>query len=255
MKKLMNDADTFFLSADTLVSIESEIDAEDRILAYKDVKLFKTNLQGKADSASYVVLDSMIYFYEDPVLWNEGNQMESDSINVLLVENLIDKMYLNRNAFVISQDTLRNFNQVKGRDMIAQFDGKQITKIDVNGNGESNYFYLLDDMTDIMGLNHILCSNLILRFIEGKLDNISFYTNPDATFTPTHELLDDDKLLEGFSWRDGERPSLSDVVYYYIPEDAAENTEQTPKLEYLRKLQSIEVNGVNLEDALQTIDK
>ena len=224
MKKLMDDRDTFYLNADTLVNIESEIDAEERVLAYYDVRMFKSNLQGKSDSASYVLVDSMIYFYEDPILWNEGNQLESDSINVLLVNNLIDKMYLNQNAFVISQDTLKNYNQIKGRNMIAQFDGRQITTIDVNGNGESNYYYLLEDQTGIMGLNHILCSNMILRFDEGLLDNISFYTNPDATFYPTHELFNASEQLEGFDWRVDERPSLGDVVYYF----RSENEEEEP---------------------------
>ena len=223
MRKLMDDEDTFYLSADTLVSIESEIDAEERVLAYYDVKMFKTNLQGKSDSASYVLIDSIIYFYDDPILWNEGNQLESDSINVLLVNNLIDKMFLNENAFVISKDTLRNFNQIKGRNMIAKFDGKQITQIDVNGNGESNYYYLLEDFTGIMGLNHILCSNMVLRFQQGLLDNITFYTNPDATFFPTHEIFNASEHLEGFSWRVEERPSLGDVVYYYRIEEETDD--------------------------------
>ncbi|MDA0195253.1 MAG: Organic solvent tolerance protein OstA [Bacteroidetes bacterium] len=242
MKKLMNDEDTFFLSADTLVSIESVIDTEDRILAYNDVKLFKTNLQGKSDSASYVVIDSLINFYSDPVLWNEGNQMESDTIDVQLVSNLIDRMYLKQNAFVISQDTLRNFNQVKGRDMLAKFDGKQIISIDVTGNGESNYFYLLEDLTDIMGLNHILCSDLILRFVEGELNNISFYTKPDATFIPTHELLDDKKTLDGFSWRDNERPSLGDVVYYYRKDDESKKLDAFP-IKQDRQFELLEVKS------------
>lgn len=229
MKKLMDDLDTFYLSADTLVSIESEIDTEDRVLAYPDVKMFKTNLQGKSDSASYVILDSMIYFYDDPVLWNEGNQLESDSINVLLVQNLIDKMFLNQNAFVVSQDTLRNYNQIKGRNMIAQFDGRQITSIDVNGNGESNYYYLLEDLTGIMGLNHVLCSNMVLRFQEGVLDNISFYTNPDATFFPTHEIFNASEHLEGFNWRVEERPSLGDAVYYYREEETVEDSSDCPE--------------------------
>ncbi len=223
MKKLMDDLDTFYLSADTLVSIESEIDTEDRVLAYYEVKMFKTNLQGKSDSASYVIVDSMIYFYDDPILWNEGNQLESDSINILLINNLVDKMFLNQNAFVVSRDTLRNYNQIKGRNMIAQFDGRQIIKIDVNGNGESNYYYLLEDLTGIMGLNHILCSNMILRFQEGVLDNISFYTNPDATFFPTHEIFNASEHLEGFSWRVEERPSLGDVVYYYRTNEEEKN--------------------------------
>ncbi len=226
MKKLMDDEDTFYLSADTLVSIESELDIEDRVLAYYDVKMFKQNLQGKSDSASYVIVDSTIYFYDDPILWNEANQLEADSINVLLVNNLIDKMYLDQNAFVISRDTLRNYNQIKGRNMIAHFDGRQITKIDVNGNGESNYYYLLEDLTGIMGLNHILCSNMILRFQEGILDDISFYTNPDATFFPTHEIFNASERLEGFNWRVDERPALGDVVYYYRPEDEEDETQE-----------------------------
>ena len=109
--------------------------------------------------------------------------------------------------------------------MIAQFDGKQITQINVNGNGESNYYYLLEDQTAIMGLNHILCSNMILRFVEGLLDNITFYTNPDATFYPTHEIFNASEQLEGFNWREGERPSLGDVVYYYRTEDEPEGEE------------------------------
>lgn len=228
MKKLMDDRDTFYLSADTLVSIESEIEADERILAYYDVKMFKSNLQGKADSSSYVLIDSMIYFYDDPVLWNLGNQLESDSINILLVNNLVDKMYLNQDAFVISEDTLRNFNQIKGRKMLAQFDGKQITRIDVNGNGESNYYYLLEDNTGIMGLNHILCSNMILRFQEGQLNNITFYTNPDATFFPTHELFKASERLEGFSWREEERPAIGDVVHYYHSPEPVESQEKPP---------------------------
>lgn len=46
------------------------------------------------------------------------------------------------NSFVASQDSLRNFNQIKGRKMIAHFSGSLINFVTVNGNGESIYHAL-----------------------------------------------------------------------------------------------------------------
>ncbi|MDX1627869.1 MAG: OstA-like protein, partial [Fulvivirga sp.] len=66
MKKIMKD-DTLFLTADTLVAIESDLASKKRLLAYHHVKIFKTDLQGIADSLAYHTADSVIYFYRDPV--------------------------------------------------------------------------------------------------------------------------------------------------------------------------------------------
>ena len=84
-----------------------------------------------------------------------------------------------------------------------------------------------------MGLNYILCSNMQLRFKQGQLDNISFYTNPDATFFPTHEIFNASEHLEGFNWRSEERPLLGDVVYYYKMEEEDEPVKEAapPKVE------------------------
>ncbi|MEQ9007010.1 MAG: OstA-like protein, partial [Ekhidna sp.] len=72
--------DTLYLAADTLVSIESEYDSAKRILAYNNVRIWKRNLQGLADSASYFLQDSLLYFYTDPIFWNLNNQLEGDTI-------------------------------------------------------------------------------------------------------------------------------------------------------------------------------
>ena len=46
------------------------------------------------------------------------------------------------NSFVISQDSMTNFNQIKGRKMTAFFDEKSISHVIVLGNGESLYYAL-----------------------------------------------------------------------------------------------------------------
>ena len=224
--KIDNDLDTLFISADTLVSIENDDPKKKRLLAYNHVKIFKSDMQGKADSLAYTSADSTIYFYSDPVLWTSGNQMTADSIRIFLKGKSIDKVYLIANSFVISEDTLKNYNQIKGRKMVANFEGQTISHVTVQGNGESLYYALQEpeknskdtlksieeEPTFTMGMNKIICSNMKINFKDGKVNNISFYIKPDASFIPPHELKEGDKRLKGFRWRIEEKPEKEEVV-------------------------------------------
>lgn len=210
--KITDDYDTLFMSADTLVSIDHQDPAKDRLLAYNNVKIFKTDLQGLADSVEYRTSDSTIYFYRNPVLWTQGNQMTADSISMLIQNNTISKMFLNVNSFVISQDTLLNFNQIKGRRMTASLADGKINRVVVVGNGESLYYALDDKTNKMMGMNRIICSNITIRFKDGKVNNLSFYKDPDAKFIPPHELKPEDQKLKGFEWKAKQKPIKTDVV-------------------------------------------
>jgi lipopolysaccharide export system protein LptA len=211
MRKIM-ETDTLYLAADTLVSIDSKIIEERRILAYHDVRIYKNDMQGIADSAVYHSSDSILYFYNDPVLWYDVNQIEADSIHMKLKDGGIDKMYLKVNAFLISQDTLlQSFNQVKGREMTIHFKDNQIDHAYVFGNGESIMFAADDKDNALIGLNKVICSSMTIRFKDSQFDNASFYTKPEASFVPPHEIKPPDKQLSGFKWRRSERPELEDI--------------------------------------------
>jgi lipopolysaccharide export system protein LptA len=210
--KISDEGDTLFIRADTLVAIDNKDPQKKRLLAYHNVKIFKKDLQGIADSLEYRSADSTIFFYNHPALWTQGNQMTADSIRILIRRNTIDKIYMVANAFVISKDTLKNFNQIKGRRMTAEFADKKIRRVVVEGNGESIYHALEEKDNSFIGLNKIICSNITIRFKDGKVSNLSFYVKPEASFIPPHELKDDDKTLRGFSWKEDERPQRKDVV-------------------------------------------
>ena len=210
--KVTDDNDTLYVTADTLVSIDSNDPEKKRILAYHGVKIYKKDLQGVADSLEYRAADSTIYFYKDPVLWTQGNQLTADSISMLIENNTISKMFLLDNAFVISQDTLKNFNQIKGREMTADFAGQNISQVIVQGNGESLYFALDEKDQAFMGMNKIICSNITIRFKEGKVNNLSFYVKPEASFIPPHELTKEQMTLKGFKWRSDNKPTRKQVV-------------------------------------------
>lgn len=210
--KMLTNEDTIYVSADTLVSIDAEEDINKRLLAYHNVKIYKNDLQGIADSLVYFQADSVLSLYGNPVLWTMGNQMTSDHIDIEIANQTISILHLKSNSFVISIDSSANFNQVKGRDMDAVFKDQQLSKVYVYGNGESIFFMMADDDSTLIGMNKILCSDMTLNFINSKLSDITFYTNNEGKFIPPHELKEPDKRLTGFIWRYNEKPGYEDVV-------------------------------------------
>ena len=210
--KMLTNEDTIYVSADTLVSIDAEEDINKRLLAYHNVKIYKNDLQGIADSLVYFQADSVLSLYGNPVLWTMGNQMTSDHIDIEIANQTISILHLKSNSFVISIDSSANFNQVKGRDMDAVFKDQQLSKVYVYGNGESIFFMMADDDSTLIGMNKILCSDMTLNFINSKLSDITFYTNNEGKFIPPHELKEPDKRLTGFTWRYNEKPGYEDVV-------------------------------------------
>jgi lipopolysaccharide export system protein LptA len=220
--KVSDQGDTLFLSADTLVSLENKDPKMKRLLAYHHVKIFRNDMQGKADSLAYVSADSTLYFYRDPVLWSDENQMTADSIRMLLKNKTIDRIYMVNNAFVASVDSLKNFNQIKGRKMTTYFADKKIHHVFVEGNGESIYHALEEKtikkdslilkLTLLVGMNKMICSNIRINFKNGKVNNVNSYVKPDASFIPPHEIKDKDRTLKGFTWQIASRPRKRDVI-------------------------------------------
>jgi len=220
--KIGDALDTLYITADTLVSIESKDPKRKRLLAYNKVKIFKTDMQGVADSLVYIASDSTIHFFTEPILWSDENQITADSIRMLLKDKKIDRIYMIANSFVASQDSLENYNQIKGRRMTAYFAGSVMSHVVVEGNGESIYFPLQEKeveadnkkykITYITGMNKMICSNMRINFNEGKVNNISAYVMPNASFIPPHEIKEADKKLKGFDWKGKYRPTRADVV-------------------------------------------
>lgn len=214
--------DTLFMRADTLFSFDNKQKKTRKLVGQKNVVVYKSDLQSRCDSLIYDVADSTIYFFKKPIVWSENYQLEADTITAKLKNNRLHTMLLRSKSFVISQDTLRNFNQVKGRTITAYFQPlinkanpneskTSLDKVIVEGNGQSIYF-AVDDKNKMVGLNHVECSRMNLEFKESKVDRIRFYGRPDASFVPPHEMTDDKKKLDGFRWRTEEKPTKAQTL-------------------------------------------
>jgi lipopolysaccharide export system protein LptA len=199
------ESDTLFMTADTLISQDSEADTAKYLLAFRSIKLTKTDLAGIADSLVYNFSDSSIQLFKDPVMWNQKSQISADSMVFYIANEKLDRVYMKDKAFAIMTDTLLNFNQMKGRSMTGFFEEGQIENLEIDGNGESLY-YALEADTLTQGVNRILSANIRLTFQEGAIRKANFGVRPDGKFTPVQDIDEKVSRLDGFKWRIDEKP-------------------------------------------------
>lgn len=210
LRKMMR-GDSLFIRGDTLLSVQNEEAGEKFLSAFFGAEMYKSDMQAKADSLTYNLSDSTIYMFRDPVIWNIDSQISADSIRISTANNRIERMYLTINAFVISQDSSKNFNQVKGRDMEVHFDKGYIKRSDVFGNGESIYF-TNDTGGAESSMNKLKCSNMSIYFNNNFVTELRTYREVDGSLIPPFEIKEPDKKLRGFVWRINERPTLRKIV-------------------------------------------
>lgn len=207
------DEDTLFLASDTLISLKQNQDDSVRtLIAYPDVRLFKSDLQAICDSLVYSEMDSIFKFYEDPVIWSDTSQFSADTIHIQLVDKKIDRIYMYRNSFMINSPDEIYFNQIKGKNNIVFFEDDEVRRMKVDGNAESIYF-ALDDDKKYIGSNKTVASSMLLFFGNNQIDNIKFYTQPKAKFTPMGKSVSNDQRLDGFNWDTSKRPMTLDDLF------------------------------------------
>jgi lipopolysaccharide export system protein LptA len=210
--------DTLFVTADSLISQDSEADSAKFLLAFRSINLVKADLSGVADSLAYNYSDSSIRLFQDPVMWSQTSQISADSMIFFIANEELDRVFMKDKAFVITQDTIFNFNQMKGRSMMAYFKEGQISNLNIDGNGESLYFALEGD-TLTQGINRTLSANIKMGFVDGAIRRVTYGIKPDGTFTPVQKLTEENSRLEGFRWRIEEKPDMKTINAWRKPEE------------------------------------
>ena len=210
--------DTLFVTADSLISQDSETDSAKFLLAFRSINLVKADLSGVADSLAYNYSDSSIRLFQDPVMWSQTSQISADSMIFFIANEELDRVFMKDKAFVITQDTIFNFNQMKGRSMMAYFKEGQISHLNIDGNGESLYFALEGDTVN-QGFNRTLSANIKLVFEDGAIRRVTYGVKPDGKFTPVQKLTEENSRLEGFQWRIEEKPDMKIINAWRKPEE------------------------------------
>ncbi len=207
------DEDFLYLTADTLISFKEENDSSRQMLAYANVKVFKSDLQAVCDSLTYSESRERFHFFKDPIIWSDTSQFSADTIIMQLDSSQIKKINLYNNSFIVNTTDEIFYNQIKGKYIDAFFTKNQIRQMDVTGNGESVY-YLLDEKQAYIGVNKTICSEMLLYFGNNQVERIKFYTQPRANMYPIHQANKDEMKLKDFRWASDLRPmSVEDLIF------------------------------------------
>lgn len=209
------DKDSMFVHGDTLLVTGKP---EKRIIrTYNNVKIFKSDLQGKCDSIHTNQENGLTRMFRKPVLWSDGNQITGDTIHLLsnVETERLDSLKVLNNAFIISQDTIskKDFNQIKGRNMFGKFENNKIRRLLVKGNAESVYFNRNEETKVLETITKEISSNIEFTMLDGQIETIKYLKKSDGKSYPPSMLPDDVKRLKGFVWREDEQPKTKEDIF------------------------------------------
>ncbi|MCB9203175.1 MAG: organic solvent tolerance protein OstA [Flavobacteriales bacterium] len=218
--------DSLYFSADTLVAMKKKENGEENsiVRGYNKVRIFKTDLQGKSDSLVYNESNGKLEFYKNPIFWSGNHQISSDTVYAYMNSKTekIDSIQFFQNAFAVSKvDSLnaKEYNQTKGKSITGYLENDEIKNIFVRNNAQSiSYIDDEDKKTKAksrIGINRSNCGIIIAEFKDRDLDILSCKINGESKLYPEEKILENDRFLPGFVWREKERlKRWQDILVY-----------------------------------------
>ena len=143
---------------------------------------------------------------------------------MLLNDSTIERAILPDQAFAAQRIEGPHFQQVSGKEMIADFVGGELRRLDINGNVEIIMYPEENDST----INKIVNaqSSFLTAFFKGRAtESVKMW--PETTGTPTPLFIARKSLyyLPKFKWFEERRPLNKDDIFTK-EEDAAEEVSE-----------------------------
>lgn len=213
----LQDQDSVFIHSDTLMITGKP---ENRIIrGFYDVRMYKSDMSGKSDS---IYVDqksgltklinitrgtlSSVDLRRTPIIWSGYSQMTGDTIHLLSNPKTekLDSLKVFDNAFLIQKDTIKGYNQVKGKELTGLFVDNELYQVDIIKNTETIYYSRNSD-NELIGINKTLSSSIKMLFENRDITDIYYYTQVDGSLTPEEDFPENARILRGFNWRGDEQ--------------------------------------------------
>ena len=199
--------DTLFLHADTLFASADSLQGR-YVTARRNVRFFKSDVQGLCDTMRYSTVDSLVRLHGKPMLWSGADQMSGDSIRLAMADGGPRYIIVDGSGFMASPADSLHWNQVAGTFITGTFRNKELVKVSAEGNAQTAYFAREGEEKSgpLTNLNRADCARLVLGLDSGQVSSVSFLTQPEATLYPLEKAPPEQVKLEGFVWRPEARP-------------------------------------------------
>lgn len=207
------------LSAETPAAGKSAADTTKLrfIKGYRNARIYRTDIQARADSIYFSQLDTLLRMYLDPVIWNDNrHQLTGEEVVMQMKDNSFDRANLHGNAMIISQEDSVHFDQIKSTEMLGYFNSDNtLRRFDALG-GVNAMFYMQEDSV-ITILNSKQAQFMMVTMKNGTAERIKYYESVNSDAYPIYNLPMDKQRLKGFKWREDEQPkSRFDITRHRV---------------------------------------
>lgn len=207
--------DSLYIASDTMFyHFKTELNNEEKIIGRRHVRFFKSDMQGQCDTMTYNMADSTVRMREKPVLWTSDSQMTGDLIDIKIAKRTIDTLFQKGNAFIINKDSIEGYNQIYGAEMVSRFRDGNIDHVNVNGDAKV-ISWLREDDTSLIGINKSTAKEMKIMMKDKEITLIKYYKSIDETLFPEKDLKESERYLDGFIWREEERPRDREGIFIH----------------------------------------
>ena len=217
--------DSLETPSEMLSDSESEDDTKDErdttqlrfIKGYRNVKIYRTDVQARCDSLYFSQIDTLLRMFEDPVIWNDNrHQISGEEVVIQMKDNSFDRANIHGNAMIVSQEDTVHFNQIKSTEMLGYFNtDNTLRRFDALG-GVNAMFYMEEDSV-ITILNSKQAQFMMVTMKDGVAEKLKYYESVNSDAFPVYNLPMDKQRLKGFKWRIEEQPkSRFDITKHKV---------------------------------------
>lgn len=210
--------DSLYLHSDTIKILFDDNQKAQWMVAFNKVKFFHKDIQGACDSLRYLVEDSLITMFYNPVAWSDAYQLTADTIRFTILDSINTRVELCKAGFIVGglyENT--EFNQIKGINITGLIKHKELYEVDIVNNAECVY-YLQEEDSSLIGINTSITNEMRILLEGNKIQQIRFYDQPDGKIHPDKKFEEKERKLQDFRWLDEYRPyKIADLYTRPIP--------------------------------------
>ena len=182
------------------------------ILAYHNVRIFRSDMQAVCDSLVAFSKDSTAHLYIKPVMWNQQNQITSEVIDVFTRSEQLYRAFFTGWPMMVSEVDSTQYNQIKGREMESFFRDNQIYRHNVKGNAQTLYYMIDEPSGEANSLMVINSASISFDMKDQTIVRMAWYQDVESASYPIEQIpFEVNRFLEGFRWEAERRPKLRDV--------------------------------------------
>jgi len=224
--------DSVYISAEKFLTYQKPDSAnalkkKSFLRAFKKVRIYKTNMQGRSDSLSFNETDGEMHLIRKPILWMGVKQVTGDEIRVYSnpEKEITDSIRVLGNAFAISKvDSLNmkdEFHQIKSKNMIVYLKDNAIDVAKAVGNAQAiNYADDENEKTHEItriGVALSTCGEIAAQFLERRLEVVDCNIGANTDTYPMSKISKEERFFKDFNWNTKDRPQKWRDIFLDTP--------------------------------------